>query len=78
MTEVRSHPDPNQPGAFKGPTTFKTDRNEHEVRCGMCGQAIYVDEEMFRFAKEGIEAGLDNPFKCETCEQEYDALSYDG
>lgn len=61
-----------------GPTVFKTERNQHEVRCGMCGRIIYVEQEMFDFVWDAIRSGLDNPFRCELCSVEYDDLVYDG
>lgn len=76
MTSLRSYIDPDQPGATEGPTFFRTERNEHEVRCGMCGRIGYVDEETFHFVSDAINAGLDNPFSCEVCEEEYDDLAY--
>jgi translation initiation factor 2 gamma subunit (eIF-2gamma) len=78
MTNLTSHLEPGQTRVIPGSTAFKTERNQHEVRCGMCGNIFYVDEGVYAFAKEGMETGLDNPFKCETCEQEYDELSYEG
>ena len=36
---------PNQELSTQGPTVFKTERNQHEVRCGTCGRIIYVEEE---------------------------------
>ncbi len=77
MTTLRSYIDPDQKSTT-GPTSFLTERNEHEVRCGMCARAVYVDEETFRFVSEAIESGLDNPFRCEVCEEEYDDLAYEG
>ncbi len=61
-----------------GPTAFKTERNQHEVRCGMCGTIIYTDEETFSFVEEAIKSGLDDPFRCERCKEEYDDLVYEG
>jgi hypothetical protein len=55
-----------------------TERNEHEVRCGMCAREVYVDDETYRFASRAIESGLDNPFRCEVCAEEYDDLAYEG
>ena len=78
MTTLRSYIDPDQQGALVGPTSFKTERNEYEVHCGMCGRITYVDEETFRRMSEAIQAGLDNPFCCEVCEEEYDDLCYEG
>lgn len=69
---------PNQKLSTQGPTVFKTERNQHEVRCGMCGRIIYVEEETFNFVSDAIEAGLDNPFRCVLCKEEYDDLVYEG
>jgi hypothetical protein len=77
MTTPHANIDPNQQMAT-GPTSFMTQRNEHEVRCGMCARAFYVDDETFSLANEAIESGLDNPYRCEICEAEYDNLAYEG
>jgi hypothetical protein len=77
MTTLRSYLDPDQQPAT-GPSSFMTEQTEHEVRCGMCAKAIYVDEETFRSASEAINSGLDSPFRCEICAEEYDDLSYEG
>jgi hypothetical protein len=77
MTPIAPNIDPTGVSA-KGPTSFLTERNEHEVRCGMCAKAIYVDDETYQFGSEAIESGLDNPFRCETCAEEYDDLAYEG
>lgn len=69
---------PNQELSAGGPTVSKTERNQHEVRCGMCGRIIYVEEETFNFVSDAIEAGLDNPFRCALCKVEYDDLVYEG
>ena len=76
MTNLRSYIDPDQPTATTNPTPFKTPANEYEVRCSSCGETFFVSESVYLFAKEGIEAGLDNPFKCDECEEAYDQLSY--
>lgn len=77
MTTLRSHIDPDEQRAIRA-TSFMTERNEHEVRCGMCARTVYVDEETFDFATEAIKSGLDNPFRCEICAEEYDDLAYEG
>ena len=69
---------PKQNLSTQGPTVFKTERNQHEVHCGMCGRIIYVEEESFDFVSEAIKAGLDEPFHCELCKEEYDNLAYAG
>ena len=69
---------PNQELSTQGPTVFKTERNQHEVRCVTCGRIIYVEEETFNFVSDAIKAGLDNPFRCALCKEEYDDLVYEG
>ncbi|HEU4480189.1 MAG TPA: hypothetical protein VFR80_16845 [Pyrinomonadaceae bacterium] len=77
MTTLRSHIDPDRQTETM-PTSFMTEQNEHEVRCGMCAREFYIDEETFRSMSEAIESGLDNPFRCEICAEEYDDLAYEG
>ena len=77
MTTLRSYIDPDQQTAT-GPTSFPTERNEHEVRCGMCARPVFVDEETYLFTSDAIKSGLDNPFRCEVCAEEYDDLAYEG
>jgi hypothetical protein len=55
-----------------------TDENQHEVRCGVCARELYVDEDGYDFYKEALISGLDNPFRCEICSEEYDDLAYKG
>ena len=50
-----------------GPTTFMTERNGHEVRCGACARSMYVDDETYQNGSEAITFGFDNPFLCENC-----------
>lgn len=77
MTTLRSYVDQDQQTAT-GPTSFMTERNEHEVRCGMCARSVYVDDETYRYVSDAIKSGLDNPFRCEICDEEYDDLAYEG
>jgi len=67
MTSLRTylHPDPYV--GPPGPTVFKTERNQYEVRCGTCGTISYVDEQTFKFVAEAIHVGLDNFFRCDRC-----------
>ena len=59
-------------------TSVMTDENQHEVRCGMCARELYVDEESSKLYSEALTSGLDNPFRCEVCSEEYDDLAYEG
>jgi len=59
-----------------GPTVFKTERNQHQTRCGMCGNIIYVEEATFNFVHD-FNSGLDDPFCCEVCKEEFNDLAYE-
>lgn len=74
MTTVLSQPISKTPES----TVLETDRNRHEVHCGMCGKVTYVQEDTFAFVSDAIKAGLDAPFRCERCKDEYDDLAYEG
>ena len=77
MTTLRSAIDQTQPTLIPATSTM-TDDKQHEVRCGMCARELYVDEDAYRFYSEALISGLDNPFRCEVCSEEYDDLAYEG
>ena len=77
MTTLRSHIDQNQPSPITA-TSIMTDENQHEVRCGMCARELYVDEDAYQYYSEALVSGMDNPFRCEVCSEEYDDLAYEG
>ena len=77
MTTLRTYTD-QTPQAPILATSIMTDENQHEVRCGMCARELYVDEDAYQFYSEALLAGLDNPFRCEVCSEEYDDLAYEG
>ena len=74
MMIVTPHNDP----ATTGPTPFITEQNHHEVRCGMCRRPFYVNDETYLYAEEAIACGLDDPYRCQVCAEEYDDLAYEG
>ena len=55
-----------------------TDEKQHEVRCGMCARELYVDETAYGSYARALLSGLDNPFRCEVCAEEYDDLAFEG
>jgi hypothetical protein len=76
---LRSEQNPEeQPGLQEGPTSYKTPVNGSEVRCGMCGGLFYVDEATAKAVGVAARTGLDNPFMCADCRDEYDELAYEG
>jgi hypothetical protein len=77
MATLSSHLNQTHPALIMATSTM-TDEKQHEVRCGMCARELYVDEEAHRYYSEALVSGLDNPFRCETCSEEYDDLVYEG
>ena len=77
MPTLRSYIDQNQQKTLV-PASIMTDDTQHEVRCGMCARELYVDDEGYRLYMEAMNSGLDNPFRCELCNEEYDDLAYEG
>ena len=75
---LRSYIDQNEERPLMPVTSVATDRNQHEVRCGMCARELFVDDESYRLYCEALESGLDSPFRCEICNEEYDDLAYEG
>ena len=75
---LRSYIDQNQERTGAAVTSIMTDDNQHEVRCGMCAREMNVDDEGYRRYMDAIQSGLDNPFLCEVCNEEYDDLAYEG
>ena len=78
MSTLCSYIDQNHQLPATGATAFPTDTNLHEVRCGMCAKELYVDDDGYRLYMEAMNSGLDNPFRCEVCNEEYDDLVYEG
>ena len=75
---LRSYIDQNQQRPLVVATPIMTNEHQHEVRCGMCARELYVDDESYRLYSEAINSGLDNPFRCDACIEEYDDLAYEG
>lgn len=77
MSTDRSYINQPQPSVVAA-KSIMTDDNQHEVRCGMCARELYVDDDGYGLYMEAIGSGLDNPFRCEVCSEEYDDLAYEG
>ena len=77
MSTLGSYIDQNHSNQIAAPSVM-TDDSQHEVRCGMCAKELYVDDEGYRLYMEAINSGLDNPFRCEICGEEYDDLAFEG
>ena len=65
-----------QSNVVEGPTRYRTGPNQSELVCGFCYQAYYVDDVTFLKAVSALEEGIDNPFVCYECEEDYEEISH--
>ena len=65
-----------QTDLVEGPTRYRKGPNQRELVCGFCNEIYYVDDVTFDQAMSAMEQGMDNPFCCDECEAEQDALSH--
>ena len=76
---LRGEQNPEElPGLKDGPTRYRTFVNRFAVRCGMCGGRYFVNESVHAAIITAAREGLDNPFQCADCEEEYDELAREG
>jgi hypothetical protein len=74
---LRSKLNPEEEGGLiESVTNYKTAANQFSLRCGICNALFYVNETTFRNVSKAIEEGIDNPFVCEYCDEEYEELSH--
>ena len=77
MSTVTSYINHHHSGIIDAPSTM-TDDDQLEVRCGMCARELYVDAEGYGLYCEALNSGLENPFRCEVCSEDYDDFPYQG
>ncbi|CAN5354354.1 hypothetical protein BH10ACI3_BH10ACI3_13990 [soil metagenome] len=53
-------------------------QNQHEINCSMCFETFYTDEATFDNLCKAIEEGIENPFLCGDCQEEYEELAHSG
>ena len=77
MTTLRSSLNPEeQPDLIEGPTTYKIGPNQWELICAVCNESYYVDNLTLKQAVSAMEEGRENPFCCDECEAEFEAMSH--
>ena len=65
-----------QANVVEGPTRYGKGSNQSELLCGFCNEASFVDDVTFRQAVSSMEEGLDNPFCCDECEEDYEEITH--
>lgn len=76
MERLRSYYDGDRQDKLSVPTTFRTDQNQNELYCSMCGETAYVNDVFFDDITRIIEETLENPFLCQECVELYDESAF--
>jgi hypothetical protein len=75
QTRLREEIDGDLNENFVGITDYKTAQNQFEINCSACNKTFYTDKETFESFSRSVEQGLDNPFLCDECREEYEELA---
>lgn len=74
---LRSTLNPEEQTNFvEGPTRYRMGPNQSQLLCGVCNEPYHVDDVTFSQAASAMEEGLDNPFCCDECEEDYEDISH--
>jgi hypothetical protein len=58
-------------------TEYMTEQNRFEISCGTCFKTLYADSETSESLLRSIEEGLDNPYLCGECQEEFEEEAYE-
>lgn len=72
MERIREEFDADRSEEFAKESKIRTDLQDHAVPCSLCFATFYVDKETADHISRAVEAGLDNPFVCSECSEEYE------
>lgn len=72
MLDPRLNPETEPTVLFVKPTTYRTVMNRYRLFCSTCGDLYFVDEETFCMATSAVQKGLDNPFRCDDCQEGFE------
>lgn len=74
-TGLRKEKDGDLIESYVSVTDYMTDHNQHVINCSDCAKTFYADASTCEGIVRAIEQGLDNPFICIDCQQEYEELA---
>ena len=52
-------------------STHPKGQNVFNVNCGICNRSLYVEKDLYASIAGSVEKGIDNPFICDDCSEEY-------
>lgn len=76
-TRLKEEIDADLDENYDSVTDYKTGQNIYEINCGECCKTFYADRETLESISRAVEEGLDNPFLCHDCQQEYEESAYE-
>lgn len=71
MQTLREQYDLDRVGSEPIYSIFPTDLNRYNLHCSSCNSLFYVNKETYDQAFHFMEEGLDNPFTCDDCDEEF-------
>lgn len=77
QTKLKEEIDADLAENYVSITDYITKQNRYEISCGECAKTLFADKETSERIYRSIEQGLDNPFLCNDCQQEYEVLAYE-
>ena len=78
MQRVREEFDADRNEETYEATTYQTDVNRVGVNCSYCNRSYFVSEDVAASINRAVNEGLDNPFVCPDCEEEFGDLERAG
>ena len=75
QTRLKEQIDADLAENYASVTYFMNSRNKYEINCGECNRILYADKETAERITRSIKRGIDNPFLCNDCEQEFDEFA---
>ena len=74
-TNLRQEIDGDFDNNFSNISQAKSDRKPFEIDCAVCACTFYTDQENYDRFCHTLGHGLDNPFTCTECQNEYEELA---
>ena len=76
QTKLREEIDADSIESLVSVSDHKIGQNKYEISCGECAKTLYADKETSERIFRSIKQGLDNPFICEDCQEEYEEMAH--
>jgi uncharacterized protein with PIN domain len=77
IERLRSEYDGDFPNKLHEVSKFRTENHQQEIRCSVCGELYFVDDEKFKELERLMKYDMDNQFLCDECERKYQDAAFE-